>query len=514
VRGFAIPVLVLAGCLGEGSVDLHLRLPADQALRPTEMSTITVVARRQGEDSITTTSPIRMSGGRATFDSGDLPVDDVIELSVELRSTSGRLVGYGVAPTPFTPRAGESVDVDVPVRKPFIYVASGVAVRTIDPSLDDLAPAFQGQLSNIATASLTVPISSADLAVVSGGQLVRVATTDHQPSGANVPLPPNARDIASVPTQDRVVIGHDGGIAIVDVATGTRTDIAGVTGSVRKVTVGRTGTTWYAYGLVNQVLPPMIGACTGVSTIARVDLDAMTAETLAPGKGIADITATGDGRLYAAASCDGAIHQIDITGVATAVADIDRPTTIATWGDRVWAAGNLPRMDINTDGDPEPEQIIAARPLLVSIDLAGSNMQRIELEPRRETMITASDPVLELAQVMNARTLTPLDLAIVPGGQYIVLGFEATYDTVARVDIDGNIIIPEMQATSDDVAVIDTATGGVAQRIRSRCNLDFVGPSHPLYGFADWTCDIPPAGQVVTGADYQPGSLSVLFGAR
>jgi hypothetical protein len=475
------------------------------------MATITVIARRQGEDSITTTSPIRMSNGAATFDSGDLPVDEVIELSVEIRSVSSRLVGYGVAPTPFTPRGGEVIDVEVPVRKPFIYVASGSQVRTIDPSLDNLAPAFQGQLS-INGASLTVPISSADLAVVSGGQLLRVATTNHQSMGSGIALPANVRDVASVPTQDRVVIGHDAGIAIIDIANGMRTDVAGVTGAVRKVTVGRTGTTWYAYGLVNQVLPPATGACTGVSTIARVDLGSMAAEMLAPGKAIADITATGDGRLYAAASCDDAIHSIDISGVATSIADIERPTTIATWGDRVWAAGNIPRVDQNPT--PPLGEVTAARPVLVSIDLGATNMQRIELAPRRETMITESDPVLELAQVMNARTLTPLDLAIVPGGQYIVLGFEATYDTVARVDIDGNIIIPEMRATTDDVAVIDSATGGVAQRIRSRCNLDFVGPSDPFYGFADWRCDDPPAGQAPAGTDYQPGAISVLFGAR
>jgi hypothetical protein len=105
----------------------------------------------------------------------------------------------------------------------------------------------------------------------------------------------------------------------------------------------------------------------------------------------------------------------------------------------------------------------------------------------------------------------PLDLVVLPGGQYVSIVTASEYYITDIVDAQSGIVIdPCLDATTGDWLLVDLASSSIAQRVRTQCNLT-MDNQNAL--FPDWNCDAAPAGES-PATSYQPISVGALFGAR
>jgi hypothetical protein len=116
---------VLYGCTTSGGLDLELVLPSeDSGLRPTGMTTITVLATTPNANPIANTAVL----DGTHFAAGDLPVGTKVQLDVLLHDVSNRLVGIGEAAQPVDLPRTKTTTVTIQVRRPFVYASSGNAL--------------------------------------------------------------------------------------------------------------------------------------------------------------------------------------------------------------------------------------------------------------------------------------------------------------------------------------------------------------------------------------------------
>jgi hypothetical protein len=519
-------VAFLGGCTSSGSLDLELSLPTAMDLRPTGMQTITVLAQSPQMDPIANTAVIDKNDH---FVAGDLPVGKDIQVDVLLRDFSSRLVGVGEAPQLVAVAGDQATELTIPVRRPFVYAASGTSLYTYDPSLDPRDGKFQGVLSGLNAPTLSVSVGGDRLVVASGSALQIVDTESHKVTGNAIMIPGAIQDAAPVPGARKVAVAHAGGIAIVDVDTGSVTNVGGA--AVDRVTVGpgQDGS-MTAYGLVGRVVPPAgpLDPCTGSSQMVTVPIDNPPA-TVTPAPlqmATSDLAAAPTSpALYATLPCAGKVARID--GEISNEVGLERAAVLTISGGRVWAAGSHASTPTCNTGACAPGATgmcsasggssgtlawadPGAQLIVESIPLAGGSPIEIDLPERRETMLDKDDMANEHAQVLHPVDLQPLDLVALPGGQYVSVVAQSTYYTEELVN-QGFTILPCLVATTGDWLLIDVASSSVAERVRTECDLTY-GPSDSI--FKRWACDLPPAGEQNTGADYLPVSVGALFGAR
>src|SRR5258706_7644957 len=99
MRSAVQAVCLTAGCLSalsctsSGSLELDLTLPTVDNLRPTGMTSVSVVATSPDIGTISNTSILTGQ----SFSAGDLPVGTGIQIDVLFHDVSNRLVGVGEA---------------------------------------------------------------------------------------------------------------------------------------------------------------------------------------------------------------------------------------------------------------------------------------------------------------------------------------------------------------------------------------------------------------------------------
>jgi hypothetical protein len=517
----------LAGCTSAGLLDLALSLPNADELRPTGMTTITVLASSAEMAPIANTSVIDGD----TFSAGDFPIGKNVEIDVLLHDDSNRLVGVGQAPHLIDIVGDRATSLTIPVRRPFVYASSGSTLYTFDPTLDPRDAGFQGKLSGVSAPRLAISVGGDRLVVASESALQVVDTATNTLIGPAIAIPGTINDAAPVPGTHQIAVAHSAGISIVDLDSGAVASAA--TPPVDRITVGPdVDGGMIADGLVGRIAPPTgpVDACAGTSSIVEVTVAAPAdAQAMALDKAVSDIATSADATtLYATLPCEGQIAQLDGT-TFTNVAPLERAAVLAVAGNRVWAAGAHASTPVCANGScaqgaqPScPQQVSGmigyvdqgAHLILASIPLEGGTATDIDLPERRETMLSTDDPAGVAAQVLRPLSARPLDLVALPGGQYLALVVASEYYTTARVESTGfgdEIVLPCLDATTGDWMLIDTASTSIAERVRTQCDLT-VGPSDSIFqGFA---CEDPPAGEQVQGMGYQPISVGALFGAR
>jgi hypothetical protein len=498
----------LLGCGGGGRLDLVLDLPEDPALRPEGMATVTVVAQPFEDDPVETTSVL----DGTHFEAGDLPAGEAVAIAVELRDGTSRMVGYGRGDAPVELSADDAIQQRIFVRRPFLYAASATGLFTFDPTRNALDADYQGRLTTPAPIR-AVALGGDELAVVSASAVDVVNTEDHLLGGATVPLAAAPADAAPVPGTRKVVLGVSTGFVIADLETGTATPVDGP--PIARVTVGLMADgRAVAYGLVDRVAPPEIDeACsTTVSTIARFDVDNPVLEMYSAGAGLADIAAGIDApALVGAAPCLDAVVSLDIE-TNTTLADLPRAAVVAIQGTRVWAAGTEAARIIY-DGAIIDYCDDDAIQVLISVDIRGGGPQVVRLPRRRETMIDTDDPAREHAQVMKPLSALPLDLVVLAGGEFVALATRYRFHSSALVQTGplGNVVVlPQMDATTSDIVLVDGASLTPAQRVRSACTL--VAGTADI--FPNWTCGDATESEQPKFAQYETIALGALFGAR
>ncbi len=494
----AAALVSIPGCGSDaaGTIELVLSLPPTGDLRPTGMSTVAVgITTEDGVENVTTTPLDGMK-----FSAGDVPLDEPIQLRVELRDNTNRLVAFGRVEQTIKPDRSDQ-KITIAVRKPIVYVSSDRAVMTIDPTFDGNDPKFQGTITNT-TGSIAFPIDGSDIGVVTGGSLQRLATADHKPTGNAMNLQvTGASDAARVPGERRMVFATGGGLVVADVDTGEVHAIA-ATPKPDRVAVGGTAGAFTVYALIGRVAPPSgTAACTGSSMILAYTLDAPTEmpTTVATGQ-FSDVEVSG-AEVFASNPCTGKVTRVD-GGTPAVMMSVGGVGALAIEGARLWAAGSAPATTM-----------AGARVRIASVRLDGSDAQEVLLPPKAEVMTYDFDQAEELSLNIHADTLVPLDLAVLPGAQYVALITKMDSHRDARFDtVSASKVIPEMDAQIYDVVLADPQTGAVSQRIRAKCVLTLIAKSNAE--FPDWSCIATTGGETPAGGESTPTTVGALYGGR
>jgi hypothetical protein len=531
MRISAIAVCAAVGCTNTGALELDLSLPTVADLRPTGMTTVSVVATSPELGSIANTSVL----DGQSFSAGDLPVGTGIQIDVLFHDVSNRLVGVGEAPQLVDIKGDEVTKLSIPVRRPFIYASSGTKLYSFDPTLDPRDAKFQGSLAGLSSPQIAVSVGGDRLVVASSTTLQIVDTATHMVTGGPITIPGTVHDAAPVPGTHRIAVAHSAGIAIVDLDTMAVANGAGP--SVDRVTVGAsTDGRVIAYGLVGRVAPPAspVDPCSGTSSLLAVDVDTPTAATpMTLPQAVSDLAAApGSPMLFATLPCANKVSRLD-GATFVDVATLERAAVLTVSGDRVWAAGTHAASpacsnSVGTEVTPCPtdstfecpgtagdtiDYVTAGGHLIVqSIPLAGGMPVQVDVAEPRETMISTDDPARQHAQVLRSLAMTPLDLVALPGSQYVALVMSNTYYITSLVDGFG-IVLPCLKATTSDWLLMDMASSSVAQRVRTECNL-VTGPHDSNTIFRNWECEAAPDGQKPTLGEFTPISVGALFGAR
>ena len=541
MRSALVSAWLCAGCLGTGSLELELTLPTDPDLKPTGMTTITVLATSPEIDPVANRATL--NGSR--FSAGDLPVANKVQINVLLNDVSNRLVGLGEAPELVDIKGDRSSKLSIPVRKPFIYAASGAALYTFDPTLDPRNMKFQGKLSGLTTPSVPVSVGGDELVVAGGSQLQIIDTATHKVTGSPISIGGGTiNDVAPVPSAKKVAVAHSGGIAIVDLETGAVANAA--VGAVDRVTVGPAADgRMVVYGLIGRVAPPdtPLVACSGSSSVVAVFVDSPNVATPKPlASGVSAIAAApSQPAVFAAVPCAGQIARIDGDPTSetaplmlTKMADLGNAAAIAVLGDRVYGAGtraSVPQCASGTSmvacttssstacpetgGNHVAWVADGAHLVVQSVPIAGGAPVTLELPERRETMVDTDDEAKSHAQVMHPLGTVPLDLVVLPGGQYVSVVTKNSYFIESLFDTLNNLyILPCIKTVSSDWVLVDLASSSIAQRVRTSCMITAIRTGGNVY-FPNWACDAPPEGERNTqGGDYVPTAVGALFGAR
>jgi hypothetical protein len=514
-----------AGCTSTGGVEVEFLLPAKEDLAPAGLanSEITLVTR----DGDSTSSETRHLIDRADgLDMGNIPVVDGLDLAVELRTPTQRLIGYARAPGPVNVEPDTMVKVPMMVRRPFVYV-SGNSIATYDPTVDATRPdkGYIGSIPLSTQPNAVVPTSDGgDLVVVSasgnGGVLTLVSTSTHEPSNvAPVQLSVTPSDAAVTHDNRYVVVGHsgaNGGVSIVDLAAARAGETAVQflpLGDVGIVAVGRGETPEHpgrAYALTNRAITAGCPTNNPVaSKIIVIDLadPSQAALTLEPGVPIHDIAVSADGRnVVLADSCNNRIEKRNIVDDAQSMtlANLVDASAVTIFDSRVWAVGTAP-----------PTGNEGARLVVVSIGIDGQNQARTEMQPSEERARSRDfdEPGQAAEQRIGADALIAFEIAVAPGGDHLALLVWGYYHGTESGSLLGQPVIPEMQMVTNEYILLEAGSAAIVQRVRSSCDIEWVSDPFNPPVLDDWVCS-QAVNQDVATSPFEPKHISVLYGAR
>jgi hypothetical protein len=500
----------LVGCTS-GSVELVLDLPDAEALAPLDPASVTLVASAPGGAPRATTSLISSDG---SFELGELPVAADLDLAVELRDASQRLVGYGRAVGPVTTSPDDTVEVRVPVRRPFVYVTEdggGAQLATFDPTRDPLDGSYKGSLAIPDTTILAVPAGGSDVVLLGDDGLRRLSTSDHAVvQGSPTTLPTAINDAVTSPDGAWLVVGHAEGIALVNVQTGAITD-QGVDAAVERVAIAATASGGLAaVGLVDRATE-----CGTTSQLVIIPLDGSAAPTtIETNRALADIGASPQqARVVGADACENELAIV--SGGEGVLTTIPQPAAVAVLGGRAFVVGSVP-------GDIDPIEGVTTAPghlEVVAVDVAGGAEVRVQLPGVVQSTVTTRVRERDISRNLMAHVVVPTDLSVVPPGDLVAIAYQAGFRAPNLIDLIQNppfpptprTIFPQIVAATAEYQLVDLTSGTFVQRVRTRCDLDIDLTGDPL--FPQWLCSAA-AGQDVADREFVPASVAALYGAR
>lgn len=521
-----VAAMGLPGCGDTGQVQIELILPDDASLSPAgeRLAEITLVT--WGPDRPLQRDTQEVEDPSRGVDMGVLSAGAELEVAIELRSATGRLIGYGRSARAIEPEADGDTIVPIHVRRPYVY-ASGAADRleAFDSTQDAGEDGTYGTLVIPAPAASAPTPDGAELVVVSAlgetdAVLRIVETRSHMaPQAAPVPLAGGVSDVTVSADGAFALVAHGGeagGVTAVNLeaARSGRADVtfvpAGAVGAVVAVAGGEDRPA-LALALVGRSRAFGCDLTLPSSSIGIIQLDeapALDAMVVLDGP-VADIAATPSGTtLYLAEPCADAVSAIAIdaggpsAGPAEQLLPLEAAGAVAVQGDRLWAAGGLPQ-----EGDD------GARLVLVQAGLEGVEPSRVELPPAQvraqSTDFEGEDQTVEV--VIDADQLRAADLVGLPGGEMVALLADGYFHSEEWVDFFGNTVVAELEVETVEYLLIDVSNRATVHRLRTFCQVT------PLSSgtLQDFRCAREPGQDVHQETEmYRAVQLSTLFGGR
>jgi hypothetical protein len=500
--------LVLAAC-SEGAVHVRVELPENATLSPlaSGLAQLTLVAERDGEPAQTTTRLLpAMPVGAPAVGFGDLGVGPGARVSLVGRTAAGRLVGFGRAAAPLDVAPGDTVEIAIPLRRPFAYVAGGGRLGAFDTTVEPADPFATRIESVVDPVAVTVTPDGAEIVVVAQGALSLLFTGTHADRGSSpVPLMPGVTSVAVSPDSRRAVAVHAGaGVSLVDLAA-LRRGAAGATFIEIENAGAAALTTDTAYVLAEPSLPgpppDYVEQCGRPSRLVPVPLAG--GEPRAPiilAGAARDLVATPDGQaLLVAQPCQNVVNRVTTNGSSQIrVVSVPNPTDVAVAVGRVWAVGRTGEAG-------------AVRLVLAAASLDGSSPSRLDFpltqEVAQSTDLTEGGQFAEVR--LGADRVDAVGLSVLPDGRHVALLVHGSYhgDEVLR---GGTTILPRMDLETYEYALMDVTSGVAAQRLRTSCEISWERNTALL---DDWACAVLP-GQDAVVDEFVPTQLAVTYGGH
>lgn len=503
----ALFALAAIGC-GEGGLTLHLELPEDPSLSPTEggeVAEVALVTRAPGGAS----QRLSRSGGTGEgLDLGRLEAGE-LSLAVELRAQGGRLLGYGRTPEPLELAEGDDLDVSINVRRPMVYL-SGEAdeLATFDASRDREGAVLSGIGLGGAAAASATSADGAEIVVATdsdpGVDLERISTSNHQPLGRIAAVPPRVGDLAVSADGRFVVAAHrsdtggadPGGVTIVDTGDPEHPSTVSL-GDVRRVVLDPDRSAAFALSDPAVICPTDAPPESQIYELSLANPE--TPRALGWSGTAADIALDPDtGTLYVADPCRGQVLSLAPGDAAPSpVLELPAASAVAVHEGTLIAAGNA--------AGPQAQLAV------VRMDLSGGEPRVIQLPALQERAVSLDleDPGQQNEMVASADAVAVVDLAAVPGSDRVALVSLAIYQIEAITD--GVVeLTPDMELTAWEYQLVDGG-GSLIQRVRTRCDLQTFPDATTI--LIDWKCGQAPD-QELAPVEFEPRTISVLYGSR
>lgn len=515
------------GCADEGAVEIALDFPGASRLSPdpARIASVTVVTTLAGGSPASQTQSVAPD---SALSFGQIPAGVDVDLAVELRSATQRLVGFGRAQVKVA--AGEETPISLAIRKPFVYLPGGDALAALDATIEGQFSGPEVVPSGGSAIAAAASRDGTELWVISdsGGTqtLSMIATATHQQSATAV-IPISGIPVTSLALSVDgrfAVIGHGGdggGISLVDLAAARGGDAAtefhelGDVGAVA-IAPGPNGSP-RAYALIDRARTPGCDDSALPSTVVWMPLaDPSGGESFTYDGAIHDFAVTDAGDVAIVAdACRNELRSISLLAPAgDAAADsflaVDSASAVAIVGTRVWGAGSSPAA-----GNRSVIQ-------LASRDLYDNDETHISLAPLEVSVLSLDiadsepDGQREVEQRLGADTTALIDLSVLPGADQIAVVTSAIYhESEYYVLVNGfpRLFIPEMEVVTREYLLVDAATAAFVQRLRTSCLITTFPPPDEDPVLRSWDCVVPP-GAHETVVPFLPTAAVALLGSR
>lgn len=503
-------LLVIASCGSPSAVtpiELDLTFPGDN-LDPVDYTNVEV--RVHGEQELDRVAAI--VGDR--FDLGGIETMTATSIEAVLRDDSGTMKGYGRISGSLELAPGTQIS--MPVRRPLLYTA-GLVSSDVDgnPTTNDLkwthVPATRVDLSDSAPLDGSTMVGQGAVATLAAGPrlfIIRQATTDPT-GGFTGPVMIDEISGADPAMATPLSISLDG--AIVDAAGSDdgRTLLVATSTALYAIDVDSSMSTMISQGNFARVAVSMrddvvtalaiadSGSCTSPARLYSIRGAFSTGfevHELAPG-GYADVAALA-GRTFYIDACAGTLGEVLGDTPTLLATNLAHPTTLAVAGNGAWI-GLEP---IASSGPPSLS--------LVNVPLASSATAPHVVFSHPTTQFVQATQYPDVNRSVTATSMHFSGLELGGGGDFVAFASVVSYSGEAIVEAN----IPKMQIDTDELWVLDTASGAIVRWYLSWCD----GTIVVMFGdIAQWGCATSTGQSAArTGFEHRIRSLAVIFGLR
>jgi hypothetical protein len=518
IRSIRVAALAaLLGACGEtGSVSIRFDLPDTASLDPfaQPIAELTLTAwstngSNTSELVYASTRPLVSRSEPPVFD--ELPLGNQLRLELTASSATGRTLAFGRSDELIDVTAEDDIEIRIPVRRPFGFVAGGSELLALDAAREP----GQGY-----TSTLDLPEPSSAAAMLRSGTELLVATQSEvllvSSSTFDVAAAPRADIVA--PAED-LAVSPDGRWAVASHFGGTNPETqepwpTGVTViDLDALRAGSASPTFIAsnpargVAMTNDtawvVIDPLQDLfCRGESSILPVDLaSAEAGPAIALGVPAGDIAA--DPRVGALLVLPCANKLVSIAPGATATVDRHELTGISAVTvdrDRIWMTGHV-------DGEGSAYLSIASAPIEGA---TGLDILELPVLEERAIATQLGDDGQGGLLKMTADLASAGDITVFPDREHVAVLVGAAYNTTALGDAGGGQpIIPNLTMVTYEYQLVQLSTGLAAQRLRIYCDITW----DPGALLDDYVCGQAP-GQDISSVQLVPTDLSALYGSR